>query len=341
MRFKLSTLLAGAALLMTTGCHELLDIFNEVHPRKIEVKEFASGLASPLGLALDPKGNVWVTEVGTGNDDGKVSMITENGTKYTVIEGFPSEINPQEGVPAGLNHLLVKDGVVWILHAFGELYKFDLHSFQPGDAPVKAEDLETEDIGTFVLDYEFAEDTEESNPYNLIIGPEQDLFIADAAANAIIRRSKTGKLSVFATFPDIQNPTPVGPPAVHSVPTGLAYDGQRFFVSTLTGFPFPTGKARVYQVNLAGEVSVYKEGFTLLTDVNLDAKHQPLALQFAEFGEQGFKPNTGRITRVAPDKNTVIVDTLNLPTSLAKRNTNTYYVNSLAEGKILKILNVY
>jgi hypothetical protein len=326
---------------MTTGCRELLDIFDEVQPKKIEVKELASGLVSPLGLAVDAKGNVWVTEVGTGKNDGKVLMITENGTKYTVIEGFHSEINPQENVPAGLNHLLVKDGILWILHGQGKMYKYDLSSFQPGKMPVKANTLNTEDIGKFVLDYPFAEDTGESNPYNLTVGPEGDLFIADAAANAIIRRSKTGNLSVFATFPNIQNPLPFGPPMIHSVPTGIAFDGQRFFVSTLTGFPFPAGKARIYQVNLSGDVSVYKEGFTTLTDITLDAKHQPVVLQFAEFGPQGFMPNTGRLTRVTAQQNALLVDQLNQPTSVAKRDAKTYYVNSLADGKIMKVLNVY
>jgi hypothetical protein len=207
--------------------------------------------------------------------------------------------------------------------------------------PIKAEDLQTEAIGPFVLDYDFEKDVEESNPYNLTAGPDGDIFIADAAANAIIRRSKTGQLSVFATFPDIANPTPVGPPMIHSVPTGIAFDGQQFFVSTLTGFPFPTGKARIYRVNLSGQVSVYKEGFTMLTDVTLDAKLQPVVLQFAEFGPQGFKPNTGLLTRVSAQQNTVLVDKLNLPTSVAKRDAKTYYVNSLAEGKIMKVLNVY
>jgi hypothetical protein len=341
MRVKLTTLLAGAALLMVTGCHELVDFFHEVKPRKIEVKEFVSGLVSPIGLALDARGNLWVTEIGTGNDDGKVVMITENGTRYTIIEGFPSVYNEQDRTSVGLNHLLVKDGKLWILHVNGKLYKFNLHSFHPGHTPAKASELPTEDVGTFVLNYDFKEDTGESNPYNLTTGPEGDIFIADAAANAIIRRSKTGQLSVFATFPNIPNPTPVGPPTIHSVPTGIAYDGHRFFVSSLTGFPFPAGKARIYQVNLAGEVSVYKEGFTMLTDVNLDVKHQPLALQFAEFGEQGFKPNTGRLTRVTADTCLVLADKLNFPTSIARRNANTYYVNSLAEGKIRKILNVY
>jgi hypothetical protein len=62
-------------------------------------------------------------------------------------------------------------------------------------------------------------------------------------------------------------------------------------------------------------------------------------LQFAEFGPQGFAPTTGRLTRVSTQQNTVLVDKLNLPTSVATRNAKTYYVNSLAEGKIMKVLN--
>lgn len=70
--------------------------------------------------------------------------------------------------------------------------------------------------------------------------------------------------------------------------------------------------------------------------LNLDAKHQPLALQFAEFGEQGFKPNTGRFTRIHGEKTTVLADKLNLPASIVKHNAKTYYVSSMADGRILK-----
>ena len=219
-----------------------------------------------------------MTKVGTGNKDGKVSVIMPNGTKHVVIEGFFSVVDPLEGVVAGLNHLLVRDNMLWILHVDGFLYKLDLHSFQPGNTPLKPGDLEKENIGQFVLDYDFEQDAQESNPYNLTIGPERDLFIADAAANAIIRRNKSGQLSVFATIPDIENPTPVGPPMINSVPTGIAFNGQKFFVSSLIGFPFPEGKARIYQVDLQGKTTVYQDGFTSLVDVTLSANHRPVVV---------------------------------------------------------------
>lgn len=100
-------------------------------------------------------------------------------------------------------------------------------------------------------------------------GPDGALYFADAGANAIIRRAKTGELSVLAEIPGIPNLTPVGPPVTQSVPTGLVYDGQNFLVSTLLGFPFPAGKAMVYQVTTAGKVSVYQSGFNSLTGVKL------------------------------------------------------------------------
>jgi hypothetical protein len=53
--------------------------------------------------------------------------------------------------------------VLWILHGAGNLYKFDLSTFKSGHMPVKAEDLQTEAIGPFVLDYDFEQDAEESN----------------------------------------------------------------------------------------------------------------------------------------------------------------------------------
>ena len=114
----------------------------------------------------------------------------------------------------------------------------------------------------------------------MTLGPDGALYFADAGANAIIRRSKTGDLSVLAEIPGVANPTPVGPPVVQSVPTGIVYDGQKFLISTLLGFPFPSGKAVIYQMDLSGKVSVYQQGFTSLVAVkpNSDATQGPLVV---------------------------------------------------------------
>lgn len=191
-----------------------------------------------------------------------------------------------------------------------------------------------------MLAHDFEADTEETNLFNLTVGPAGDLFIVDAAANAIIRRQAgTGQLSVFATFDDLPNPTRVGPPTIDPVPTGIIYDGRRFLVSSLTGFPFLPGLANIYQVDLAGNVSVYQGGFTSLVDIEWGMHHQPLALEYATFSpEAGFAPRSGRLVAANKSKISPVAADLHLPTALEKGDWKTYYIGSAEEGKIHKLI---
>ena len=338
MKLKITTLLFSLSLLMVTGCREFYEYFEEVNPRVLKVREYASGLAGPLGLALDGKGQLWVTEIGTGNNDGKVSIIQPNGVKQVIIEGFPSFFGPGGAEEiVGLNHLLVKDGIVYVLHANGLLYLADVSNFKPGNAPLQASTLKKEDIGTFVLNYPFEVPATESNPYNLTFGPQGNLYLTDAGANAVIRRTPTGELSVFATFDDIDNPTPAGPPTIDPVPTSIAYYKEHFYVTTLTGFPFPTGKARIYSVDLSGKVSLFQEGFTTITDMTFDPYFNPVVVEYAQFTPQGFALNSGRIAVATPEGPTNFVSKLNQPTAIVRIAPVTYYVNSLPDGKIFKV----
>jgi len=48
-----------------------------------------------------------------------------------------------------------------------------------------------------------------------------------------------------------------------SLPTGIAYDGQDFYIGTLTGLPVPKGAAKVYRINASGVPSAYAGGLRL------------------------------------------------------------------------------
>lgn len=334
MHYKLtlsSCLLAGF-LVMSCQDHRI------PAANSINVTTIASGLASPIGIDTDANGRAWVTEAGTGKNDGKVSMITPDGTVYPVITGFDSEVF-QPGELDGLNHLLFADGILYILGSKSRLYRANVASFKPGDTPLQAQSLDVEDKKQFILDYVFptGQDTEDTHLYNMTVGPNGDLFFADAAANAIIRRTKAGVWSIFANIPRLPNPTPVGPPFIDSVPTGIVFDGTKFLVSTLVGFPFPVGASNIYQVDLAGVVSVYKSGFTSLVDINLDNSLGGIIVQHGVFGAQGFGPNTGKIIQVTGSGNSVLVDGLNLPTDAKPIDAHTLYVTSLGDGKLLKV----
>lgn len=338
MRNRLSFSLLMITFLCLTGCQQLLDIAEEVKPNQPPKTEtFATGLVAPLGLESDAKGQLWITEAGTGQtNDGQLSVVTPQGNVYPVVTGFASSVSP-EGAVFGLNHLLLKDNVLYMLHGVeGKLYKLDVSSFQIGDSPLQAKDIPFEDIGAFVKSYNFEEDTDETDLFNLTIGPQGDIFIVDAAANAVIRRkSTTGELSVFATLPPIANPS--GEPAkVEAVPTGIVYDGEKFLVCTFTGFPFPQ-KATIYQVDLQGKTSVYQTGLSTLTDIELGPDQKPLVVEYGTWTGEGFTENSGRIVRSTPGKNTPVLTGLNFPNSIERSGLRTYYIAQTFDGKIQKI----
>ncbi len=335
MRNKISVFLSISILIGTASCNKVLDVINELkdHDKQPQVTTFATGLTAPLGVESDAKGQLWVTEAGTGRaNDGQLSLITPQGIVYPVVEGFPSVVSP-EGAVFGLNHLLLKDGVLYMLHGTeGKLYKFDVSSFTPGDAPVQASDLQYEDIGTFVKAYAFEDDNNETDIFNLTLGPGGDLFIADAAANAIIRRkTTTGELSVFATIP------PIDSSGIQAVPTGIVFDGRRFLVCTFTGYPYPARKATIYQVDLNGNTSVYQTGLSTLTDIELGINHKPVVLEYGTWTGETFVPNSGNIVRATPQKNTPVVTGLNFPNSIKRSGLLTYYVALTYDGTIQKV----
>lgn len=339
MQNKITFLFSFLVLISTTSCKKLLDIADELKDQKPQPTTFATGLTAPLGIEADAKGQLWVTEAGTGlANNGQLSLITPQGKVYAAVTGFPSQVSP-EGAVFGLNHLVLNNGILWILQGVeGKLYKFNISSFKPGDAPLQANELEYEDIGSFVKDYAFEDDTNETDIFNLTVGPEGDLFIADAAANAIIRRkSTTGKLSVFATIPPIGNSS--GNPAmVQAVPTGIVFDGDKFLVCTFTGFPYPAQKATIYQVDLNGNTSVYQTGLPVLTDIELGLDQKPVVIEYGTWTGETFTQNSGTIVRSTRQRNTEVVTGLNFPNSIKKSGLITYYIAETYDGRIRKVV---
>jgi hypothetical protein len=303
------------------------------------ITTLATGLFSPIGVETDGKGRVFVTEQGTGKNDGRVSEITQDGKVYPIVTGLFSSTNNTGDLDA-TDHLLYVDGILYFLGPKG-LYQINVASFKTGSTPIPASSLTPEYIQQFVIDYKFVNDTGESHLYNMTLGPDGALYFTDAAANAIIRRSKTGQLSVVTEVPGIVNPNPAGPPPgppfIQAVPTSITYDGKQFAISTLLGFPFPAGRSIVYQMDLSGKLSIYQQSFNSLTDIENDGNGQYLALEYAVFGPTGFSQKTGRLLRAKGTSSDVLISNLNLPTDLKVSDSHTAYITSLGDGALLKV----
>lgn len=311
---------------------------------------YADGLITPIGIQIDDQGRLWVGEHGTGQNDGRVSIITTDGEVHPFLVGLPSE-EVGIGEIAGTNHLYFDgDGNLMIVQGEGtdslsaSILLVDTTGFVPGvSSQLDVDAVHTaHDIGSFV--HESDEGFEESNPYALAVGPDDDLFIVDAAANAVIRRSsETGDLEVFATFPDVPNNTGVGPLMVDAVPTGIVFAEDRFYVGSLTGFPFASDAASVYEVDLDGNVSVFRDNLTTLVELTLDPRDGELvALQIGEFRQPPpappFEPGTGVVLKLRTDGSVdTLAAALNLPTGLRFSANGDLYVSSFTDGEILRV----
>ena len=317
------------SLLFLAGCHKGND-----NPTA-KVTTIATGLVLPMGLETDNAGNIWVAETGTSHDDGKVVIVRPNGIKYDAIINLSSINNEQSGESEGPSNLILENNNLYVLAA-DFLYKINVSGFRPGDKPIDATNLPRENIGNYVRGLNIVVPND-SHPYNLIKGPDGDIYIADAGANAIIHRHSAGNYSVLAKLPGFANPTPVGPPQIQAVPTGIIFDGHDFLVSTLTGFPFVEGKANIYRVSLSGNVSVYQAGFTTLTNLCDGNIYGHGVLHHANFGQMGFAPNTGSFMLSNGSTSKVLVDNLNMPVGLKQINYHSWYISSMGDGTILKV----
>ncbi|KKK52129.1 hypothetical protein LCGC14_3108020, partial [marine sediment metagenome] len=260
-RIPMGLILCTTLLFLFTGCSK---VDNDGHTPELMIRTIASGLAGPMGIETDDEGNIWVTESGTAvpdanndthNNNGKVILITPDGEKYDAIINLESYANVHSGELQGTVHILRDGGMLYVLSG-DRLYLADVADFEPGDTPLDAGSLPSEDIFSVVSQLPAESNPDhDSHPYNLIKGPEGDLYITDAGANAIVHREGENDYSIFAEIPTTANPffPGLGGPTVQAVPTSLFYDGSTFLVTTLTGFPFPTGEAIIYEVSVSGD----------------------------------------------------------------------------------------
>jgi hypothetical protein len=100
--------------------------------------------------------------------------------------------------------------------------------------------------------------------------------VSDAGGNSVLVARPDGRLSALAVFANrvVPNPFPFGPNPVpmQAVPTGIVKgpDGA-YYMSQLTGFPFPVGGANVYRIDpRTGAATIHASGFTNIMDLAFD-----------------------------------------------------------------------
>ena len=305
-----------------------------------------TGLDNPRGIVFGPGGGdddddddggggstLYVAEAGEGGagpcvtptpppprpptcygPTGAISQL-RNGVQRRIVTGLPSHAPLGGGETTGPHDLTVRGGIYVTL---GLAMNPALRAgFGPGGS----------DFGKLVrirgngwravadlAAYEAASNPDngppDSNPYGLLRASGAH-YVAEAGGNALLRVHRNGNISTVAVLPS--RPQGRGNDSVPTVvvrgPDGALYVGE------LTGFPYPSGTARIYRI-VGGTAEVWREGFTMIMDMVFAPDGSLYVLQFSTGGPGTTPPGSVvRVESTAP--HTTVITGLEQPTSLA------------------------
>jgi glucose/arabinose dehydrogenase len=326
-----------------------------------------SGLNSPKQLAFGPEGALYVAESGTGAENGpsipagdrgapafysgtgSVSRLWK-GAQERVVTGLPSlaagggnVTGPQDVAFQGRGNMYVtiglgadpalRAGLGVLARGFGTLIVVRPN----GQWEVAA------DIGGYEASANPDGGLEDTNPYGVLAEGGRQI-VADAGGNSLVAVAPNGALSTLAVFPSFQ--IPAGSPfsafgSSQAVPTEVERgpDGA-LYVSTLTGVPFLPGMAVIYRVTPGAAPTVYRGGFTAITDFAFGPDGSLYVVQFAS---GPFLNGPGSVVRVSADgtARTTLLGGLVAPTGIAVGADGAVYVTNkgflVGAGEVLRI----
>ena len=326
----------------------------------------ATGLNRPQGVLVTKDGTLYVSDDGSGGDTtftapaqgggtqegsfgetGRVVKVEPDGTE-SVAAPLLSVSLPALGPTAG-GKLAVIGSDVYVANGIWNA-GYSVPRPPKAAAVLKVEGGTTTEVADLFA-FEEANNPDEvpaseggidSHAYGLTAGPDDQLYVADAGANALLKVDpETGDVSLVAALQGLIDTD------TSSVPTGVTFgtDGA-IYVSLLSGFPFTSGASRVVRVE-DGAVSDFATGLTLLTDVELGPDDRLYAVSFGEFDAKAtppYLPNKGSIVRLdAEGKQETILSNLNYPTSIAFNtegdafiSTNGLGVGAPATGEVVR-----
>lgn len=279
-------------------------------------KRVASGLDNPRQLTVTGGGDLFVAEAGTGGTDasscvagpegdqvclgstGAVTRVTRSGWQSRVVSGLPS-LAAEDGSAA-----IGPSDVEWLGgKALAVLIGLGANPEVRAGMPAMGARLGTLQLArigsnrTWTLADLAAYEAKanpihdpDSNPSSLLRVGDR-FMVTDAGGNDLLK-VRWGRISTTAVFDDqlVDAPPFLGlPPGTQvpsqAVPTAVVRgpDGA-YYVSQLTGFPFPAGKSSIFRVVPGHAPTVWATGLTNVTSLAFDSRGALYAVQLADDG---------------------------------------------------------
>jgi hypothetical protein len=285
-----------------------------------------TGLQGSIGSTVGPDGALYVTE-------GAVGRITrvdpQTGALTTFASGLPKTI-PAVGIGGAIDVVFIgKTAYVLVTLVSPDVGGSDVDGIYRVDGPDSF--TVVADIGDFNVN-----NPPTGFPFFIPTGVQYALqtyrggfLVTDGHLNRVLRVTLDGEVTVLIAFDDI-------------VPTGLAVSGNTIYMAEAGPVPHQPQDGKVVSFGpKSTSATEVASGASLLVDVEFGRGRQLYALSQGP-GVPGAppgspaQPNSGSLVAVNGDGTlTVILDDLNLPTSLEFIGTTAYVVT--LTGEIWKI----
>lgn len=278
---RLASLVSAGLIIGATALTAAPAAANDDHYGRIQV--LLKDLSSPKGIAIASKDSVVVSQ-GAFGAPGPALEYFFKGAKRGTTTPITDPVNLVDVV-------FTPDGAGWGIGGDLVLYRqapggaiepiLDITAYQKADPDPYNNPIE---------------DPAESNPYGIAALKSNDVLIADAAGNDVIRVRPNGNATTVARWTrELVKTDKVGDPTLprkipaEAVPTSIAIgrDGWAY-VGQLMGFPGRPGSAHIWRVNPNAhdavctaakknrDCKVWKSGFTSIIDLAFNPRNGTL-----------------------------------------------------------------
>ena len=289
---------------------------------------------------------------------GAITKISSRGRQSRILTGLPSLADQDTGGSAtGPSDVVAERGGLTVLLGLGGTP--ETRAALPPAGRRMGTLVQTSngrsfrtlaDLAGWEADNNPVEDVD-SNPVGLLT-EDGRYVVADAGGNTVLGVGRRGGIRQLASFESrlVDAPPFLGlPPGtqipMQAVPTSVATRGGdgAYYVSQLTGFPFPQGAANIYRIDpRTGRTTVYAGGLTNVTDLAFRGR----TLYAVQLASEGLLNGpVGSVVEVerggeVPTDHTVVAGGLPAPYGIAIKGKDAYvstHSNEKNTGEVLRI----